>query len=163
MHHYARGLEATRDTAWALDGAGRAAARPPQRAREHDLPAVPLAARGRAGPHLRAGPGSLPRGRPSRLPYGRRGKAFGVTLPAVTHLVDRLEQKGFVTRAGDPGDRRAYVLEGTRPGGALVDELHAMRLRGLESVLARMSADNRTRVVRGLEALVEASLEVAAG
>jgi len=28
-------------------------------------------------------------------------------------------------------------------------------------VLARMSADNRTRVVRGLEALVEASLEVA--
>src|SRR3989475_398867 len=76
MHHYARGLEATRDTAWALDGAGRAAARPPQRAREHDLPAVPLAARGRAGPHLRAGPGSLPRGRPSRLPYGRRGQGL---------------------------------------------------------------------------------------
>src|SRR5207245_155280 len=76
MHHHARGLEATRDTAWALDGAGRAAARPPQRAREHDLPAVPLAARGRAGPHLRAGPGSLPRGRPSRLPYGRRGQGL---------------------------------------------------------------------------------------
>src|SRR3989442_764987 len=76
MHHYARGLEATRDTAWALDGAGRAAARPPQRAWEHDLPAVPLAARGRAGPHLRAGPGSLPRGRPSRLPYGRRGQGL---------------------------------------------------------------------------------------
>src|SRR5438094_467113 len=76
MHHRARGLEATRDTAWALDGAGRAAARPPQRAREHDLPAVPLAARGRAGPHLRAGPGSLPRGRPSRLPYGRRGQGL---------------------------------------------------------------------------------------
>src|SRR2546425_418194 len=76
MHHYARGLEATRDTSWALDGAGRAAARPPQRAREHNLPAVPLAARGRAGPHLRAGPGSLPRGRPSRLPYGRRGQGL---------------------------------------------------------------------------------------
>jgi len=79
----------------------------------------------------------------------------------VTHLVDRLEQKDFITRGGDPADRRAYVLEVTRAGGALVDELHAMRLRGLESVLARMAADDRTRVVRGLEALVEASMEAA--
>jgi len=84
-----------------------------------------------------------------------------VTLPAVTHLVDRLEQKGFVTRADDPADRRAYVLEVTRAGGALVDELHAMRLRSLEAVLGRMSAGDRARVVRGLEALVDASTEVA--
>ena len=89
------------------------------------------------------------------------GKAFAVTLPAVTHLVDRLEQKGFITRADDPGDRRAYVLEVTRAGATLVDELHAMRLKSLETVLARMTADDRTRVVRGLEALVEASTEVA--
>jgi DNA-binding MarR family transcriptional regulator len=92
---------------------------------------------------------------------GDVGKAFAVTLPAVTHLVDRLEQKGFITRADDPVDRRAYVLEITRAGAALVDELHAMRLRSLEAVLARMSADDRTRVVRGLEALVEASVEPA--
>lgn len=89
------------------------------------------------------------------------GKAFGVTLPAVTQLVDRLEQKGFITRADDPGDRRAYVLEVTRAGAVLVDELHAMRLRSLEGVLARMTADDRARVVRGLEALVEASSEPA--
>ena len=87
---------------------------------------------------------------------GDVGKAFGVTLPA-----DRLEQKGFITRADDPADRRAYVLEITRAGAALVDELHAMRLRSLEAVLARMTADDRTRVVRGLEALVEASVEPA--
>jgi DNA-binding MarR family transcriptional regulator len=92
---------------------------------------------------------------------GDVGKAFGVTLPAVTHLVDRLEQKGFMTRADDPADRRAYVLEVTRSGAALVDELHAMRLRSMEAVLARMSADDRTRVVRGLEALVDASVEAA--
>src|SRR5262249_2889045 len=92
---------------------------------------------------------------------GDVGKAFAVTLPAVTHLVDRLEQKGFMTRADDPVDRRAYVLEVTRAGAALVDELNAMRLRSLEAVLARMSAGDRTRVVRGLEALVDASTEVA--
>jgi DNA-binding MarR family transcriptional regulator len=89
------------------------------------------------------------------------GKAFGVTLPAVTHIVDRLEQKGFVTRADDPADRRAYVLDVTREGQELVDELHRLRLRGLESVLAHMSAEDRVRAVRGLEALVEAAVEAA--
>ena len=92
---------------------------------------------------------------------GDVSKAFGVTLPAVTHIVDRLEQKAFVTRADDPADRRAYVLEITRTGSALVEELHSMRMRGMEAVLARMTADDRARLVRGLEALVEASVEVA--
>src|SRR3989454_6841277 len=82
---------------------------------------------------------------------GDVGKAFSVTLPAVTHIVDRLEQKGFVTRADDPADRRAYVLDVTREGQELVDELHRLRLRGLESVLAHMSAEDRVRAVRGLE------------
>src|SRR5262249_7287492 len=87
------------------------------------------------------------------------GKPPAAPLPAVTHLVDRLEQKGFVTRADDPVDRRAYVLEVTRAGATLVDELQAIRLRSLESVLARMSAGDRIRVVRGLEALGDASVD----
>jgi DNA-binding MarR family transcriptional regulator len=119
-----------------------------QRAAELDL----TYAQGQVLFHVAAHPGCR---------MGDVGKAFAVTLPAVTHLVDRLEQKGFITRADDPGDRRAYVLEVTRAGGALVDELNAMRLRGLESVLVRMSADDRARVVRGLEALVEAAVKVA--
>src|ERR1041384_1576256 len=35
---------------------------------------------------------------------GDVAKAFGVTLPAVTHIVDRLEQKGFAARGAMPGD-----------------------------------------------------------
>jgi DNA-binding MarR family transcriptional regulator len=92
---------------------------------------------------------------------GEVGKAFAVTLPAVTHIVDRLEQKGFVVRGDDPVDRRAYVLETTRAGRALADELHALQLRGIEPVLARMSASDRERVIKGLETLVEAAGDVA--
>lgn len=92
---------------------------------------------------------------------GDVAKAFGVTLPAVTHIIDRLEQKQFVARGDHPGDRRVYVLELTRQGKALVQELHAMQMRGMEKVLARMSADDRNRVVKGLEALVEAATEAA--
>ena len=37
---------------------------------------------------------------------GGVAKAFGVTMPAVTHIVDRLEEKHLVTRGHHPGDRR---------------------------------------------------------
>src|SRR5215813_8139087 len=88
---------------------------------------------------------------------GDIAKAFGVTLPAVTHIVDRLEEKGLVVRGDHPADRRVYVLDLTRAGAALVDDLEAIRRRGMERVLARMSADDRRRVLTGLEALVDAA------
>src|SRR5262245_49774052 len=92
---------------------------------------------------------------------GDVAKAFGVSLPAVTHIIDRLEQKQFVVRGDDPADRRVYVLELTRQGKALVQELHSIQLRSLEPVLMRMRAADRQRVIRGLEALVDAASRVA--
>src|SRR5437016_14242302 len=88
---------------------------------------------------------------------GDVAKAFGVTLPAVTHIVDRLEEKGLVTRGDHPADRRVYVLDLTRAGKALVEELEAIRLRGMERVLARMSGEDRRRALTGPEALVDAA------
>ena len=92
---------------------------------------------------------------------GDVGKAFNVTLPAVTHIIDRLEEKQFVLRGDDPADRRVYVLELTRQGKALVQELRGLQMRGVEAVLARMSAGDRERVIKGLEALVDAATEAA--
>lgn len=92
---------------------------------------------------------------------GDVAKAFGVTLPAVTHIVDRLEEKQFLQRVADPVDRRAYVLELTRAGRTLVHELHELQMRGVEGVLRRMATDDRQRVIKGLEALVDAATEAA--
>ncbi len=91
---------------------------------------------------------------------GDVAKAFGVTLAAVTQVVDRLEQKKFVTRADDPTDRRAHKLALTRDGKELVAELRTLQREGVERVLARMSARDRTRLIQGLEALVEAARKV---
>jgi DNA-binding MarR family transcriptional regulator len=88
-------------------------------------------------------------------------KAFRVTLPAATHIVDRLEQKGFVGRGPDPDDRRVCVLELTPAGDGLVRELEALQLGGLDRVLARVPDPDRACAVRGLEALVKAAAEVA--
>src|SRR6267143_515311 len=89
---------------------------------------------------------------------GDVAKAFGVPLPAVTHIVDRLEQRELIVRGDHPADRRIYVLDLTRPGKALAEELQALRVRGLAQVLARMSASNRRRLVLGLEALTDAAV-----
>jgi len=88
---------------------------------------------------------------------GEAARAFGVTLPAITHIVDRLEQKRLLIRADDPGDRRTYALSLTRAGRALAAELQAIRLRGMAGVLARMSGGDRRCLRRGLEALVGAA------
>jgi hypothetical protein len=50
-----------------------------------------------------------------------------------------------------------YLLELTRTGRTLVEELHGLRMRGVEAVLRRMAADDRQRVIKGLEALVDAA------
>jgi DNA-binding MarR family transcriptional regulator len=92
-------------------------------------------------------------------PMSEVAKAFGVTLPAVTQIIDRLEQKQFVTRGDHPVDRRVYVLDLTRQGKALAQELHGLQMRSLEEVLGRMAADDRQRVIKGLEALVDAATE----
>jgi DNA-binding MarR family transcriptional regulator len=92
---------------------------------------------------------------------GDVAKAFGVTLPAITHIVDRLEEKQFLLRVDDPADRRVYLLELTRTGRALVQELHGLQMRGVEAVLRRMSGEDRQSVIKGLEALVDAAAEAA--
>lgn len=89
---------------------------------------------------------------------GDIAKAFGVTMPAVTHIVDRLEEKQFLARTDDPADRRVYVLQLTRRGAQIAKELTTVRIRGLERVVARMSPAAREQVIMGLEALVDAAL-----
>lgn len=88
---------------------------------------------------------------------GDVAKGFHVTLPAITHIVDRLEEKQFVTRGDDPSDRRVYVLALTPHGKTLVDELETIRLGSLERVLTKMSAGERRRLIAGLQALVDAA------
>ena len=91
-------------------------------------------------------------------PMGDVAKAFGVTMPAVTHIVDRLEQKGLAARGAMPGDRRVSALELTTAGRALAQELHTTRTRAMEAILTRVSAAERRQIVIGVEALVDAAM-----
>jgi DNA-binding MarR family transcriptional regulator len=91
---------------------------------------------------------------------GDVAKEFRVTMPAATHIVDRLAQKGLLGRNADPADRRVCVLELTLAGHALVREIETLQLGALEQVLARLSAQDRRRILRGMETLVDVGAQV---
>jgi DNA-binding MarR family transcriptional regulator len=48
------------------------------------------------------------------LPAGRLAEQTGLTTGAVTGIIDRLEEAGYVRRTNDPKDRRRTLVEPTR-------------------------------------------------
>ena len=48
------------------------------------------------------------------MPAGRLAELTGLTTGAVTGIIDRLEQAGYVIRTNDPKDRRRTIVEPTR-------------------------------------------------
>jgi DNA-binding MarR family transcriptional regulator len=83
--------------------------------------------------------------------------AEGVTQPAITRLVDRLQERGWVQRAADPNDGRVVIVHLT-PAGA--DALGALRAeyRALvhEEMAALPDADVETlaRAIDVLDSLI---------
>jgi DNA-binding MarR family transcriptional regulator len=84
-------------------------------------------------------------------------RTFGITLPAVTQVVDRLVAKKLVERRDNPRDRRQVLLAVTPGGQALVRELEHAQLEGLDTVLDRLENGERKEVIRSLELLVTAA------
>ncbi len=90
-------------------------------------------------------------------PMSEAARRFGITLPAVTQVVDRLESKGFLRRAEDQRDRRQVHLYLTREGESLARELEELQVKSLARVLTRLPSSERKDVIRGIERLVSAA------
>jgi DNA-binding MarR family transcriptional regulator len=84
-------------------------------------------------------------------------RAYAVTLPAISQMADRLAEKRFLMRQEDPRDRRATRLRLTREGNGLARELEDAQVAGLGTVLMRLSAAERRKLLSGLDALVAAA------
>jgi DNA-binding MarR family transcriptional regulator len=77
----------------------------------------------------------------------------GVTQPAMTQLVSRLERDSLVARVGDPHDGRAVLVEITQAGRDLLHHRRSTRTRQLNAVLRTMPADDRRAIEGALPAL----------
>jgi DNA-binding MarR family transcriptional regulator len=77
----------------------------------------------------------------------------GVTQPAMTQLVSRLERDGLAERRTDPQDGRVVLVAVTRAGRELLRRRHRARAARLAALLAELPADDATAIAAALPAL----------
>jgi DNA-binding MarR family transcriptional regulator len=78
---------------------------------------------------------------------------IGLTLPAMSTLVDGLVERKLVTRGPALGDRRRITLALTEPGQATLASANAATEARLAERLAGLSADDCQLVVRAMHIL----------
>jgi DNA-binding MarR family transcriptional regulator len=77
----------------------------------------------------------------------------GVSQPAMTQLITRLEKEGLASRGGDPDDGRAVVVTITEAGRAAVARRREGRTRALSALLNQLPAEDHAAIVAALPAL----------
>lgn len=100
-----------------------------------------LAALRRSGPPYQLKPGSLL-------------SQTLVTSGTMTNRIDRLAERGLVSRTPDPDDRRSVLVSLTPIGQRLVDSAMATLVGFEGELLAELTAQQRTDLATGLSALL---------
>jgi DNA-binding MarR family transcriptional regulator len=77
----------------------------------------------------------------------------GITQPAATGLVNRLEERGWVERAADPSDGRASLITITEAGRTRLREHREARSQRIAERLARLDAEDQAALLAALPAL----------
>jgi DNA-binding MarR family transcriptional regulator len=77
----------------------------------------------------------------------------GVTQPAMTQLIARLQEAGLVGRAADPDDGRVVQVRVTADGRAVLADRRAVRAERLAGLLAGLSPDERDALAAALPAM----------
>jgi DNA-binding MarR family transcriptional regulator len=94
---------------------------------------------------------TLERSGPSRLTS--LAVREGVTQPAMTQLIGRLQESGLVDRAADPTDGRVVQVRVTDEGRAMLARRRAVRAERLAEILARLSPDEQAALRATLPAM----------
>ena len=80
-------------------------------------------------------------------------KQEGVTQPAVTLLVNRLEDRGWVTREADPADRRVVLVTVSAAGAEVFARARAQYRALIHQEMAPLADDEVATLARAIEIL----------
>jgi DNA-binding MarR family transcriptional regulator len=94
---------------------------------------------------------TLERSGPSRLTS--LAAKEGVTQPAMTQLIARLQESGLVSRTADPADGRVVQVRLTDEGRAILARRRAVRAERLAEILARLSPEAQAALGAALPAM----------
>ena len=94
--------------------------------------------------------------------HGWLSRQLDVATGAMTNRLDKLERRGLVTRARDPGDRRGVLLELTDEGRELLDRYISLGA-GRESELASDLSEDEKHTLNELLSKLLVAMERRAG
>ena len=77
----------------------------------------------------------------------------GVTQPAMTQLVSRLQRERLAERTTDPGDARVVIVRITPAGQELLARRRETRARRLAELLSTLSTEDQRHLAAALPAL----------
>lgn len=81
---------------------------------------------------------------------------LGISMPSASSIVDRMEERGLVTRTRDSVDRRVVTVEISSRGSELAEEFMGLKREQVMSLFRSMSDEELTHVVRGIESITAA-------
>ena len=84
-------------------------------------------------------------------------KFMGVDAAAVTRLLDRLAEAGWLQRGEMEGDRRCRLIHLSKNAKDLVPKLRALAVKVEQELGKGMSATEKALLIRQLKALAEAA------
>lgn len=93
-------------------------------------------------------------GKPYRLTVGRLHDSVMVTSGAVTNRLDRLVEKGLVTREIDPNNRRSVIVGLTEAGYSLVEAALPDHVENERQHLECLTPKQRTQLAELLRQLL---------
>jgi DNA-binding MarR family transcriptional regulator len=79
-------------------------------------------------------------GRPFGLPATGLAKETGLSSGAMTNRIDKLEERGLVSRKADKSDRRAVIVSLTTEGKRTIDDAIQLRLDAADEGMQGLSA-----------------------
>lgn len=82
-----------------------------------------------------------------------------VSAASMTRIIAALERVGYVSRQRDPDDGRAFLVEATEDGHAVVRQGRAVRVESLRNRLDRLTPQELGEVVAALPALEKVSAD----
>jgi DNA-binding MarR family transcriptional regulator len=85
---------------------------------------------------------------------------LGVGLSAVSSLVDRLVEHGYIERNEDPSDRRQQLVTPTPAGEAVMDRMRQVNLEHMRILLVGLSDGDLRALRTGLSALARRAASI---
>lgn len=103
----------------------------------------------------------LARKQPQRM--SDLAEALDMTPASASALIDRMDQRGFVTRRSDPDDRRTVLVELSRRGQHILDIMERGSSDHFGRLIEKMTPTERDALATTLRAFLRIGAEMADG